>query len=87
VYEHWLLYGPSPSKEEGAKGLGSKVAALSAEAIKLAQKIQAQSPHRRYLKSNEKPECAFPNQPKIEISGQFSFPIGVGTPHRHVPHF
>lgn len=49
VDEHWLHYGPSPSKEEGAKGKGSKIAAPSAEAIKLAQKIQSLPPHRRYL--------------------------------------
>ncbi len=50
VDEHWLHYGPSPAKtEDGVKGKGSKVAAPSTDAIKLAQKIQSLPPHRRYL--------------------------------------
>lgn len=49
VDEHWLHYGPSPSKEVNEKGRANKVAAPSAEAIQLAQKIQALPPHRRYL--------------------------------------
>lgn len=50
VDEHWLHYGPAPTKaDEGAKGKGGKAATPSAEAIKLAQKIQSLPPHRRYL--------------------------------------
>ncbi|WP_034293866.1 transcriptional regulator [Herbaspirillum sp. RV1423] len=44
VDEHWLHYGPVPSKEEGKKAV-----AASADAIKLAQKIQSLPPHKRYL--------------------------------------
>jgi transcriptional regulator with XRE-family HTH domain len=50
VDEHWLHYGPSPaSTEEGNKGKSVKAALPSTDAIKLAQKIQALPPHRRYL--------------------------------------
>jgi hypothetical protein len=50
VEEHWLHYGPPPAKaEDGTKGKGGKAATPSAEAIKLAQKIQSLPPHRRYL--------------------------------------
>ncbi len=44
VDEHWLHYGPAPSKEEGKKAI-----APNTEAIKLAQKIQSLPPHKRYL--------------------------------------
>lgn len=44
VDEHWLHYGPTPSKEEG-----KKAAAPNADAVKLAQKIQSLPPHKRYL--------------------------------------
>jgi transcriptional regulator with XRE-family HTH domain len=44
VDEHWLHYGPSPSKEEE-----KKIAVPNAEALRLAQKIQSLPPHKRYL--------------------------------------
>lgn len=50
VDEHWLHYGPSPAPtEEGTKGKAAKAAPPSADAVKLAQRIQALPPHRRYL--------------------------------------
>lgn len=50
VDEHWLHYGPPPvKKEEVGKGKGAKIAVPSAEAIKLAESIQALPTHRRYL--------------------------------------
>jgi transcriptional regulator with XRE-family HTH domain len=50
VDEHWLHYGSPPVKaEKGKKGSGGKSVQPSADAIALAQKIQALPPHRRYL--------------------------------------
>lgn len=50
VEEHWLHYGSPPKQTEGKKGSAGKAAAVpSADAIALAQKIQALPPHRRYL--------------------------------------
>jgi transcriptional regulator with XRE-family HTH domain len=44
VDEHWLHYGPVPSKDEGKKAI-----APNTEAVKLAQRIQSLPPHKRYL--------------------------------------
>jgi transcriptional regulator with XRE-family HTH domain len=54
VNPHWLHYGPPPAKVlhagEQWQAYGTKQNTKpSAEAISLAQKIQALSPHRRYL--------------------------------------
>lgn len=50
VDEHWMHYGSPPVKaEKGKKGRGSKPTLPSADAIALAQKIQAFPLHRRYL--------------------------------------
>lgn len=49
VDEHWLHYGSPPKPESGKKGSGGKTATPSADAIKLAQRIQSLPPHRRYL--------------------------------------
>lgn len=46
VDRHWLHYGPSPAKDENT---AIKEEPPSEELIKLAQKIQALPPHRRYL--------------------------------------
>jgi transcriptional regulator with XRE-family HTH domain len=44
VEEHWLHYGPVPSKAGSKKEI-----APSADTVKLAQKIQSLPPHKRYL--------------------------------------
>lgn len=50
VEEHWLHYGAPPAKvEKNTKSKGIKTVAPSADAISLAQKIQALPSHRRYL--------------------------------------
>lgn len=57
VNAHWLHYGPPPARGlhvgEQPQAYGAAPARLnakpSAEALALAQKIQALSPHRRYL--------------------------------------
>lgn len=46
VDEHWLHYGPAPTRVENK---GKKEGLPSEELMKLAQKIQALPPHCRYL--------------------------------------